>query len=83
LTGILDDPKMSEFKKIVSRVFLPNKLVAFAKADGFIVQKNQVVKQIAETSKAGVNELMAYICENFACGLPIYETEQLSKRLNQ
>ncbi|OAD00075.1 hypothetical protein MUCCIDRAFT_113528 [Mucor lusitanicus CBS 277.49] len=75
------DPTMSTFKKIVSRVFMPNKLVALAKLEGFIASKNSVIKQIAEQSQSLVNEPAAYICENFACGLPIYDAEQLKSAL--
>ncbi|CEP13031.1 hypothetical protein [Parasitella parasitica] len=81
LAGRPADPTMSTFKKIVSRVFMPNKLVALAKLEGFIASKNSVIKQIAEQSRSTVNEPAAYICENFACGLPIYDVEQLKSAL--
>lgn len=72
---------MFTFKKIVSRVFMPNKLVALAKQEGFIASKNSIIKQIAEQSQSTVNEPAAYICENFVCGLPIYDVEQLKLAL--
>lgn len=62
---------------------MPNKLVAFAKAEGFIAQKNSIIKQIAKQSKESeVGKPAAYICENFTCGLPIFDTEQLKKALS-
>jgi uncharacterized protein YyaL (SSP411 family) len=72
---------MSTFKKIVSRVFMPNKLVALAKSEGFIASKNSTIKEIAEQSKSAVKQPAAYFCENFSCGLPIYDPEQLKKAL--
>lgn len=74
---------MRTFKKIISRVFLPNKLVALATGEGFIAQKNTIIKQIAEQSKCmGVGEPAAYICDNFSCGLPIYDADQLKQALS-
>jgi uncharacterized protein YyaL (SSP411 family) len=61
---------------------MPNKLVALAKSEGFIASKNSIIRQIAEQSKSSVKEPAAYICENFACGLPIYDPEQLKKALS-
>jgi uncharacterized protein YyaL (SSP411 family) len=71
---------MATFEKIVSRVFMPNKLVALATENGFISQKNSIIKQIAIQSS---REPTAYICENFACGLPIHDADQLKQTLSK
>lgn len=82
MAGNPSDERMHTFEKIVSRVFMPNKLVAVATSEGFIAQKNTIIKQIAEQSKSmGVGEPAAYICDNFSCGLPIYDAEQLKQAL--
>ncbi|GAA5798382.1 hypothetical protein HPULCUR_003784 [Helicostylum pulchrum] len=80
LAGDPTDSRMREFEKIVSRVFLPNKLVALATGHGFIAQHNSIIRQIGE-QKRNVKEPTAYICENFTCGLPVYDVEKLKQRL--
>lgn len=77
MAGNPDDIRMREFEKIVSRVFLPNKLVALAMGEGFVAQKNSIIKQI------GVHGIpVAYICDNFSCGLPIYDAKELKLALS-
>lgn len=62
---------------------MPNKLVALARAEGFITQKNSIIRQIAKQSIDNkVGKPAAYICENFACGLPIFDAEQLKQALS-
>ncbi|KAG2205831.1 hypothetical protein INT47_004014 [Mucor saturninus] len=77
LSGNPDDFRMREFQRIVSRVFLPNKLVSLAKGEGFIAQKNSVIKQIGVHANP-----VAYICDNFSCGLPIHDANALKKALS-
>ncbi|KAI7906412.1 spermatogenesis-associated protein 20 [Cokeromyces recurvatus] len=79
LAGKSTDPELKTFTKIISRLFLPNKLVILTKPNGFISTKNSIVKEIAENN---VNKPAVYICENFTCGLPIYDAEQLEQALN-
>lgn len=77
LSGNPDDFRMREFQRIVSRVFLPNKLVSLAKGEGFIAQKNSIIKQIGVHANP-----VAYICDNFSCGLPIHDANSLKKALS-
>lgn len=72
---------MKEFENIVSRVFLPNKLVALATREGFIIKNNSIIREIGEQNRY-TNEPVAYICENFTCGLPVHDVEQLKQRLS-
>lgn len=77
LAGNPDDVRIREFERIVSRVFLPNKLVSLAKGEGFIAQKNSIIKQIGVHANP-----VAYICDNFSCGLPIYDAKALKQALS-
>ncbi|KAI8377311.1 spermatogenesis-associated protein 20 [Blakeslea trispora] len=69
------------FQNIVSHVFLPNKLVLYARPEGFVASHNSVVQQISRIP-IKKNESVAYICENFACGLPIHDPEELKKAMS-
>ncbi|KAI9317210.1 hypothetical protein BX666DRAFT_2027301 [Dichotomocladium elegans] len=72
LTGH-DDAKVEPFVKVVSENFMPNKLVARAKdKNGIVAKMNPVIAQLALEPDA-----LAYVCENFSCGLPIVSAEQL------
>ncbi|KAI9486083.1 MAG: spermatogenesis-associated protein 20 [Benjaminiella poitrasii] len=82
LVGEPTDPRMRTFTEIVSQVSKPNKLVIMAKHGGFISSKNSIIKQLA-VCESTVHEPAAYICENFACGLPIYDVEQFKQTLNK
>lgn len=84
LAGSTMDPNMVTFQKIVSRVFMPNKLVALAKPDGYVSSHNSIIKQITEQrAKNSIYKPTAYICDNFTCGLPIYNVEQLKQTLSK
>lgn len=75
---------MATFQKIVSRVFMPNKLVALAKPDGYVSSHNSIIKQITvQRTKNSIHEPTAYICDNFTCGLPIYNAEELKQILSK
>ncbi|RCH88557.1 Spermatoproteinsis-associated protein 20, partial [Rhizopus stolonifer] len=80
LAGGTSNDHLKLFQKIVSRVFMPNKLVAFAQPNGFLTSRNAIIQEIA--SKNTTSEPAAYICENFACGLPIHDPEQLKKAMS-
>lgn len=83
LAGNTADPNMATFQKIVSRVFMPNKLVALA-TEGYISSHNSIIKQITEQrAKNSIHEPTAFICDNFTCGLPIHNAEQLKQTLSK
>lgn len=80
LAGNRADERFKEFEKIVSQAFVPNKIVAYAKKDGFVAANNATVARIANTSNG---RPAAYICENFTCGLPIQDAANLRKQIGQ
>ncbi|PHZ17329.1 DUF255-domain-containing protein [Rhizopus microsporus ATCC 52813] len=67
------DEKLQEFIQTANDIYLPNRILIYAKPDGFIARKNAVVGEIASK---GVQEPTAYICKDFSCGLPIYSPEE-------
>ena len=73
LAGKLDE-KLQEFIQIANDIYLPNRILIYAKPDGFIARKNAVVGEIASK---GTQEPTAYICKDFSCGLPINSPEEL------
>lgn len=79
LTGEPGDQELEKFKQIVSKAFIPNKLVVLAKKDGIIAEKNNIIEQLAV--KAQGERPAAHICEHFTCGLPIKDVQELRKQI--
>lgn len=53
-----------------------------AKAGGYLSSKNTIVDNIVKkASKDDNGQTVAYICENFTCGLPIHDEAVLMKTL--
>ncbi|CDS12674.1 hypothetical protein LRAMOSA04860 [Lichtheimia ramosa] len=75
LTGH-DEKELEPFIRVVSENFMPNKLVACAKKDGIIAEKNPIIAQLSLEPTT-----QAYVCENFSCGLPIQSADQLQKKI--
>lgn len=67
---------MEPFIRVVSENFMPNKLVARAKKDGIIAEKNPIIAQLSLEPTT-----QAFVCENFSCGLPIQSADQLQKKI--
>ncbi|KAI8391400.1 spermatogenesis-associated protein 20 [Radiomyces spectabilis] len=79
LAGSSQDKNMKTFEKLVSQVFMPNKIIAKAQKGGFLSEKNATIAQIANNQDS--NKPRAYVCQNFTCGLPIDNVDQLRKEI--
>ncbi|KAJ8655568.1 hypothetical protein O0I10_008854 [Lichtheimia ornata] len=76
--------RMHTFQRAINRVFIPNKLVVnvvLGKSDGVLQEKNTVIRDIANKSADDVNGVSAFICENFACGMPIQDLDKVISNL--
>lgn len=75
---------MHTFQQAINRVFIPNKLVVhvmLGKGDGVLQEKNTVIRDIANKSADDVNGVSAFICENFVCGMPINDLDEVISNL--
>ncbi|KAG0179874.1 spermatogenesis-associated protein 20 [Apophysomyces sp. BC1021] len=75
--GNIQDGNMQVFEQTVAQAFIPNKLAIQAK-EGILNQKNETVARIVA---ANDKRPAVYICEDFTCGLPIYDIQQLKQKL--
>ncbi|KAI8979591.1 hypothetical protein BDF20DRAFT_870526 [Mycotypha africana] len=82
LAGDIENHTLQLFRSTVFQYFLPNKLIAFVRPNGFLAKKNEIIQQIAAQESQTGQKVAAYICENFTCGLPISSKEELEQRLS-
>jgi len=79
IAGDLADPAVRELIRTVRRPFLPNKVVLF-RPNG----ESPEITQLAPFTAAQAalkGKATAYVCENFACKLPVYTPEELAALL--
>jgi len=79
IAGDLADPAVRELIQTVRRPFLPNKVVLFRPTG-----ENPEIAQLApftalQTALEG--KATAYVCENFACKLPVHSPAELAALL--
>lgn len=77
--------RMHMFEQAINRIFVPNKLVVhvtLGKDDGVLQEKNTVIRDISNKSADDVNGVSAFICENFACGMPIHDLDKVVSNLS-
>ena len=72
---VLTGENISSFVKTINNRFLPHKTVLY--------KKNEILSEIAPFTKDILlsKEPKAYICKNFACGMPVDTVEDLNKEL--
>ena len=76
--------RMHTFQHAINRIFIPNKLVVhviLGKVDGVLQEKNTVIRDITNKSADDINGVSAFICENFACGMPIHDLDKVISNL--
>ena len=80
---IVGDPTSADTQALLSCVhnhFLPNKVVMVADGnqDGFLYSKLEVLKLLTRIE----GKATAYVCENYACQLPVTTVEGLEQLLS-
>ncbi|KAI8377645.1 spermatogenesis-associated protein 20 [Radiomyces spectabilis] len=78
ITGHRENKQIESFIQLLSQSFTPNKLMILAREDGNIASKNSVVGEITRSNQPTPS---VYICENFTCGLPITDINDLKAKL--
>ena len=79
---IAGDRDAEDTKKLLETAhscFIPNKILILCneKENSFLASKLSVLK----TLKKVEDKATAYVCENFACQLPVTSSEELAKHL--
>ncbi|KAI7877391.1 spermatogenesis-associated protein 20 [Lichtheimia hyalospora FSU 10163] len=77
--------RMHTFQHAINRIFVPNKLVVhviLGKVDGVLQEKNTVIQDITNKSADDINGVSVFICENFACGMPIHDLDKVISNLS-
>ena len=80
---------MEDFATIVNQEFAPNLLLVRLDATqtqdkndkGFLCERNSVFQDLIQKQEKNQQSVEAYICENFSCGLPISDIEELKSRI--
>ncbi|CAG8606655.1 10106_t:CDS:10, partial [Diversispora eburnea] len=77
---LVSDSTVQQFLDVIRSKFIPNKVVLLAKSkDGVLSEKNEMVKSLLQSEIGGTPSI--HICENFTCGLPITDIQELEKKL--
>ncbi|RHZ77167.1 hypothetical protein Glove_184g16 [Diversispora epigaea] len=80
IVGNESDSTVQQFLDVIRSKFIPNKVVLLAKSkDGVLSEKNEMVKSLLQSEISGIPSI--HICENFTCGLPITDIQELEKKL--
>ena len=80
---------MEDFATIVNQEFAPNLLLVRLDATqtqdkndiGFLREQNSVFQDLIQKQEKNQQGVEGYICENFTCGSPISDIEELKSRI--
>ncbi|XP_005092543.1 spermatogenesis-associated protein 20 isoform X2 [Aplysia californica] len=80
VVGDKDSEDTQNLLKVVHSNFLPNKvlLLSSGQADSFVGHHLEIISQLTKVD----GQATAYVCENFACSLPVNSPEELEKQLS-
>ncbi|KAL1923917.1 uncharacterized protein VTP21DRAFT_6952 [Calcarisporiella thermophila] len=72
------DEKVAELLEVVRNTFMPNAVIVrtTANSESYLAQKNQTIRGFVGNQNASV-----HVCENFTCGLPVDNAEDLAAKL--
>jgi hypothetical protein len=82
LAGEKDLSEMTELLRVVRRRYIPNKVVLLAdggEAQHWLAQHIEALRLMTPVE----GRPAAYVCQNFACELPVTETEQFAELLER
>ncbi|KAG2175483.1 hypothetical protein INT43_001130 [Umbelopsis isabellina] len=77
ISGSRNDSLVQQFQKTINETFVPNKVLVYAEKDGYLASVNQTVESLTK----GEQKPLVHICENFTCGLPMDNLEELQDAL--
>ena len=85
VTGV-DDAQIDKFVRAASKKYVPNLLVVRLSATDklsspFLCNQNSVFQELSEKAKSSGTRAVAYVCENFTCGLPIEDMDDLRAKV--
>jgi uncharacterized protein YyaL (SSP411 family) len=82
LAGEKDLPEMTELLRVIRRRYMPNKVVLLAdggKGQHWLAQHIEALRLMMPVE----GRPAAYVCQNFACELPVTEAEQFAELLER
>ena len=79
--GVPADAGTQALLGVIRRRFLPNAVVALAASPGAASAAADVVPLLADRPQID-GQPTAYVCENFACQLPVTDAQALAKQLD-
>jgi uncharacterized protein YyaL (SSP411 family) len=82
IVGSESSPETREMLRVVRRLFLPNKVVAFGGGDAGETERAGREVPLLEGKAPVGGKTSAYVCENFRCKAPTTDAEVLEKVLS-
>jgi uncharacterized protein YyaL (SSP411 family) len=76
LVGAADDPRREALARALGRVFLPQRILAHASADG-----EELGLPLLSGKRAVRGQAAAYVCRNFVCAAPVTDPANLAAAL--
>lgn len=80
LLGALDHATVHSFLRTVRDLFLPNRVLLYVRAGGLLAKLNETIGALGQKGDQNVRP-EAHVCENFTCGMPVHEVEELKEML--
>ncbi|CAG8462636.1 12261_t:CDS:10 [Dentiscutata erythropus] len=85
VVGREQNPIVQQFIEVIQDRFIPNKTLLVAKPENeLLLEKNEMVNAIVQgefAKETDDNVPSVHICENFTCGMPISNVEELVDKL--